>query len=505
MTDIFLRIFEVSVSVSPLIILLILPAPFLNRRYAVKWKYWIWIFLAARLLVPLNVGDAAGMLPQRDTRSVLQSEQTPASPLTDTAAPPARIMVEIPAQMTAPLWGQTEKDSASLLDIVVFVWMAGAFAFISVHAISYLYYKNQAVKRARAVKDRDTLRQLSRLKRELGVRGRIRVMEYPEAASPMIIGFLHPVLILPKEQYSEEELFFILKHELIHLKHGDVYAKFLFTAANAVHWFNPFVWLMRREAAVDMELSCDERVVQGADYDVRRAYTETLLSTLHKRCVGKCLLPTQFYGGKQIMRKRFRNILIRKGKKNGTVILVYAVMITVCAGALTGCSLPEDRGGAEDGEISAEREDGEDAAESPGETGTERGRTAEGSEAASGTDSPSAEEVPQDGLIYGYISGYENGSVTVDWQKWVTPESEDWKPEYDEDAGFEVVDAEGGDITYRLLESCAYSVLENHHDPVVELDESEFADYLTQMEYPVLWIIELENGQVKSIAEQYRP
>ena len=43
----------------------------------------------------------------------------------------------------------------------------------------------------------------------------------------MIIGFFKPVLVLPKERYSPEELFFILKHELVHLKRGDVYFKLL--------------------------------------------------------------------------------------------------------------------------------------------------------------------------------------------------------------------------------------------------------------------------------------
>ena len=44
--------------------------------------------------------------------------------------------------------------------------------------------------------------------------------------------------LLPKEQYSSEDLFFILKHELVHLKRGDVYLKLLFVTANAVHSFS---------------------------------------------------------------------------------------------------------------------------------------------------------------------------------------------------------------------------------------------------------------------------
>ena len=86
-----------------------------------------------------------------------------------------------------------------------------------------------------------------------------------------------------------------------------------------------------------------------------------------------------------------------------------------------------------------------------------------------------------------------------------TSESDDWKPEYNEAAGFEVVDAEGEDIAYPLSEDCKFSVLENHWYPVIELDKKEFESSLSQTEYPVLWVMELSGGQIVRIEEQYRP
>ncbi len=149
-------------------------------------------------------------------------------------------------------------------------------------------------------------------------------------------------MALPKERYSPEELFFILKHELVHLKRGDVYFKLLFVTASAVHWLNPFIWIMQKEAAVDMGLSCDERVTQGANYAARKAYTETLLSMLHKRCDRRTILSTQFYGGTKIMKKRFKNILRKNRKKNGIFILILAVALTMGFGALMGCSIAKE-------------------------------------------------------------------------------------------------------------------------------------------------------------------
>ena len=90
------------------------------------------------------------------------------------------------------------------------------------------------------------MRALLKLKHELHVKCTLPIIEYSEAASPMLIGFFNHVLVLPEEQYSSEELFFILKHELIHLKRGDIYFKLLFVVANAVHWFNPLIWIMQK-------------------------------------------------------------------------------------------------------------------------------------------------------------------------------------------------------------------------------------------------------------------
>lgn len=342
-TNIFLSFFEISLSTSLIVAALILLTSLLNKRYAAKWKYLIWIFIALRLLIPFsgsNGQSVIDMLSQVKKQTTLKSEEKDMGTPTDVNIAHTRVIVEIPEQMTTPIAMQSEESNISitLLDIVAFVWLIGSLIFISIHLISYLHYKNQVMKRGTIIKDAKILRQMSELKREFNIKCTVHIVEYSEAGSPMILGFWKPVLVLPEENYSPEELFFILKHELVHLKRGDVYFKLLFVAANALHWFNPFIWIMHKEAVVDMELSCDERVTQGTDYELRKAYTETLLSTLHKNCSKRTALSTQFYGGKQVMKKRFKNILLKNGKKNGIAVLICAIVLTIGVGTLVGCT-----------------------------------------------------------------------------------------------------------------------------------------------------------------------
>ena len=371
MTNIFLSLFGISVSISLMVLALVLLTPFLNKRYAAKWKYLIWIILALRLLIPfsgVNGQLIMDMLVPTKAQTAPASNDKDADTAADVRIAPGRIIVEIPAQMTMPFAMEDAMQDAmqnawrmkiqnaiknilhsgnhnagiTILDIVTLVWMIGSLILLSVHFISYSHYMRRVMKKGRVIEDAHVLRQMLELKRELHIRRTIRMIEYSEAGSPMIIGFLKPVLVMPEEQYSLEEQFFILKHELVHFKRGDIYFKLLFVTANALHWFNPLIWIMQKEAGVDMELSCDERVTKGESYAVRKAYTETLLSMLHRRVGGRTVLSTQFYGGKKIMKKRFRNILSKKAKKNGISILICAVILTIGFGTMVGCSVAKE-------------------------------------------------------------------------------------------------------------------------------------------------------------------
>lgn len=372
MTDLFLSVLGISASVSVLILLLLFLTPLLHKRYAAKWKYMIWCVLAFRLLLPFGGagGDsAADVLRQWKNRILQTAENREEAEVVRQV--PGRVVVEVPPQMTKPFNVQAERR-ITLLDVLSFVWMAGSVIYIFVNIVSYLYFRRQVLKNGTVVKDVAMLQQLMRCRHELHIRRTVLVMEFSKAPSPMLLGFLKPVLILPEAYYSNEEMFFILKHELVHFKRKDTWIKLLFMLATAVHWFNPIVWLMQKEAAVDMELACDERVVQGTNLETRKAYTETLLSTLHKGCAKSTLLSTGFYGGKKIMKKRFRDILSKTGKKSGLNIFACTVVLALSAGTLAGCSVVKERtestaDGAE------EAETGDDRSEEDGVEGLSEG------------------------------------------------------------------------------------------------------------------------------------
>lgn len=334
----FLSVFEISVSTGFMIILFMMLSPLVVRRYAAKWKYWVWLFLALWLIVPVK--EIGGRFLNSKTAVVSEDARDTIADAEYTASP---IMIEIPTRMTTGILSLSEesKRTVTALDIIAVVWCLGGIAFISAHMLSYLHYRKRLMRQGMPIEDEEIAGLLSELKNELGIKGGISLWKYSRAASPMLMGFFKPVIVLPKEDYSRDELFFILKHELVHYKRHDIWLKLLLVVAKGIHWFNPAVWMMQREAVIDMEMSCDERVIKNAGYDVKKAYTETLLSTIHRQYAGQTLLSTQFKGGKQIMKKRFKNILSGGKKRNGLLLFTGIAVMTMGLGMLVGCSVGE--------------------------------------------------------------------------------------------------------------------------------------------------------------------
>lgn len=87
--------------------------------------------------------------------------------------------------------------------------------------------------------------------------GRIRLCESYQVPVPMIMGFFHPVILLPVEEYTKPELRVILTHELVHYKHMDLWLKAAASLILMIGWFNPFVWLYCSLVERWTEYACD--------------------------------------------------------------------------------------------------------------------------------------------------------------------------------------------------------------------------------------------------------
>ena len=108
----------------------------------------------------------------------------------------------------------------------------------------------------------------------------LEVRQSALVSSPLTYGVLRPVILLPKdmERGDETALTYILTHEFIYVRCFNSVVKLVFAAVLCIHWFNPLAWVMYVLANRDLELSCDERVMDTLGSREKASYVLTLIN-----------------------------------------------------------------------------------------------------------------------------------------------------------------------------------------------------------------------------------
>lgn len=326
LTVTFASLIEASVTTGAIVFVLTMLSPLLNKKYTAKWKYWVWLILAVRLTLPISLS-----LPQAPVQLNMPEVQITVPQPIHTE----RIQAA-PAPQTES-GGETGGYTLTSVQICVRIWLAGFLLFLLYQLVGYRSFRRRALRWSRPVRSERILGRLRRLSVEMGVKKQVAPLTSGKVSGPMMTGFIKPLLLLPHEDYTDTDLYFILKHELVHYKRRDIWYKLLLLFANAVHWFNPLVYLMLREANKDMELSCDDEVTKGVSFNDRMLYSETILSTINHQLSRQTVLSTYFYGGTKAMKERFSNILNTKKKRSGMLALLIALVSTAIFGGLVAC------------------------------------------------------------------------------------------------------------------------------------------------------------------------
>lgn len=117
------------------------------------------------------------------------------------------------------------------------------------------------------------------------LRRRLEIRQSDRVSTPLTYGVLRPVILLPKAVDWEEQdtMRYVLTHEYVHIRRFDALFKAVMIVAACVHWFNPAVWGMYVLLNRDIELSCDEAVLQRFGERSKADYAMALLQLEEKR------------------------------------------------------------------------------------------------------------------------------------------------------------------------------------------------------------------------------
>lgn len=363
MNELLIRYVSVSFSAALLMTALMLLRPLYKNRFSKRWQYYIWLVVIIRLLIPWNPGNglvgyycheiqgkiqsAIGQISERvnsavdsstehteekdeiknEIAVVAQEQPLPDQKETDSEKTNAMKIQDIPSENTKLAFFK------NIANNIWIFWLVTALILfirkITIYQSFVKFLKAGCV----TVDEINRLEILGKVMEQNGLRCKTELYKNSLTASPLLIGFFHPAVVLTKTELSDIDFYYIALHELTHYRRRDMFYKWLVQFTIYLHWFNPFIYVLEREVSRLCELSCDEAVIKKLDADGRRAYGDTLLRAMREGGFYKnAFASITLLQGKELLKERLGAIMKEK-RKTGWTVVFSAVAALLFAGS----------------------------------------------------------------------------------------------------------------------------------------------------------------------------
>ncbi len=270
----------------------------LRRRVRATLRYWIWMLVFIKLLLPPSLSVPTGVgywlggyvsLPpavsvsvsEPVTETVTRHEplRTPVHgetrPRAETRA--MRQSGPVPA-VTAPVASTPVRlERLGWRAAVFMLWSAGVLIFAALVIQRWLFVK-RLIARGQGAPD-GLVEVLDQCRLYMGVRQKVGLRLSPKTFSPAVCGLLRPTVLIPAallERLSPDNLRAVLIHELAHVRRGDLWVNSLQTVLQIIYFYNPLVWLANTVVRRVREQAVDEMVLVALGAEAR-SYSRMLI------------------------------------------------------------------------------------------------------------------------------------------------------------------------------------------------------------------------------------
>ncbi len=300
MSELFLKVLNMSISASWLILAVLLLRLVLKR--APKWvTICLWGIVALRLICPSYMETTFSLIPSAET--VSPEIMLDHNPQINTGVPES---IESFDPIISESFAQNPGDSGnplqSLIPIAAAIWLFGIALLLIYSIVSYW----------RLLRKVDT-----------AVILRDNIFQSEHVGSPFVLGIIRPKIYLPYEM-KREDMAHVIAHERAHIRRGDHWWKAMGFLFLTFHWFNPFAWLAYTLLCRDIELACDEKVIKELGREARADYMEALVAcSVGRSRIAACPLAFGEVGVKQ----RVRSVM--NYKKPGFWVVFTAIIACI--------------------------------------------------------------------------------------------------------------------------------------------------------------------------------
>lgn len=333
LSQIFLTFLYKNMTVSVVIIAVLL-ARLLLRKMPKKYSYILWSIVGIRMIFDLPFATNIsvfnlfrGFAKRSSTMGTMLtgSRKTNLQGATDalnTIGTTGTSTAHASRNTTVGAMTHTLTTSQMVLGILGLLWLVVVALFVAYGIYSYV--KCRLLVRT-AVIARDIIPDTHKKK------GIVSVWECDRIPSPFVLGLIRPRIYIPFRMPKQEQAY-ILAHEQCHIRRLDPLWKLIAFLLLAVYWWNPLVWCAFFYMVRDMEMSCDEAVIEQFGNEIKQGYSNSLLSFAMERHPYS-FAPIAF--GEGDAGRRIKNVLNFKKPHTWVAILVFVLLVVVGVSCLT--------------------------------------------------------------------------------------------------------------------------------------------------------------------------
>lgn len=333
------RMREIMISSTVMILLVMLFRVIFRGKVRHCLIYAMWLFVALRLLVPVNIGTfsfgVSGMMNQvqdhtENTKEIetdkMQEGSLNTLVLHKNTTTNSKMTVpeekEIPAQISAQ-----EKMQEAWKAYKDKIWLAGTGSILLVVLVANIFYVHKLKKNRKSF---DKFRE-----------GKLPVYVTENVQVPCLYGVFKTAIYLPVQrldQLTEEQVKWIICHEECHYRQRDHIWSLLRILLTAVYWFHPLVWAAAYLSKKDAEISCDEKVLANSNLTQKIAYGKTLICVASRDRKLSVFYPTTaVVGTKKELKNRMRKIVEENKYKRKAKVVLAVIMVTSVVFTFSGC------------------------------------------------------------------------------------------------------------------------------------------------------------------------
>ena len=312
MADIFQNILQMSIYGSIAIVVVLILRKCFNRLPK-RVTCLFWLIPGIRLICPLNFDTIFSVM---NITKLSDDADNTINKVADVVLP-ARIPGAAPKPVHNAAGAVTSNGFSNAFSdphtIIAFIWLAGVIVIMT-----YLTVK--------------TVRMMSILKTaRLAPGGKYYTSDIVDTS--FVLGLIKPRIYMQSGLTKQEEAY-ILQHERMHIKKMDHITRIVGVLMVCVYWFNPFIWVGFGRLCADLEMRCDEAVIDRMGAGIKKEYCRSMVKHATERGTDNRGIYAAFagdnYNGKEI-RMRIENI---KGYKKVSrivagVVIVFALGTTI--------------------------------------------------------------------------------------------------------------------------------------------------------------------------------